>query len=623
MADKNEIYKDRRDVQAQINAGLKDQNNLTNAFSKLLQEQLNTSEELTKSVKDRAKTLNIMIQAGNKDLSLDTRLTKLKSRQAEIDEKLSKSRGKSGRFQKGFNAQVVKSLKLDKESLDTQIKELSIKKGVKDLTEGASNAFKKQIVQGGLLVGLFMGLKKLAFAFAAQVDTLGKSFGVAGAETGNLQDTLLQSSVEMTKFGLGLGDAISMTNTLSSQFGFGVLESAKMSKNIASSAVGMGLSADEGANLFGALMSIGNLTFKQSKDLAQSAYHLAEANDVAPQAVMKDIAANSDFFAKHMKDGGKNVLEAAVQAKKLGLGLSAIEGIAGGLLDFQSSLNAEIEASVMIGRQLNFQKARELALNDDLTGMMDEVLKQLGGEHEFNKMNRLQREAIAKSIGVTVTDMAKLVGEHGKLESQKSFAEIAGPDAISNLTAIINKVKSIGAELLNTVGPVIEETVGKFGKWVENSENIEKMKEFVVGLADGLANLPGIIKTVIGVMLIWKTVSLAVAAANAAAMVFGAGAATLGVGTAVALAGALGVWATLSALPSFQTLPSGMGADLQGATLVHPQGSFGKETVLHTEEITDEIKLLRDEMRSYFGFGGSALKGIGQSVAGGIESVAK
>ena len=36
-------------------------------------------------------------------------------------------------------------------------------------------------------------------------------------------------------------------------------------------------------------------------------------------------------------------------------------GAAEGFLDFQTSLNAEVEASILLGRDVNLQKARELA----------------------------------------------------------------------------------------------------------------------------------------------------------------------------------------------------------------------------------------------------------------------
>ena len=91
-----------------------------------------------------------------------------------------------------------------------------------------------------------------------------------------------------------------------------------------------------------------------------------------------------------------------------------------GLLNFQESLNAEITASVMIGRQLNFQKARELALNNDIEGAMAEVVSQLGTEEDFLALNALQRESLAKSIGVSVEQMAKFVSKDKEAVSWQS-----------------------------------------------------------------------------------------------------------------------------------------------------------------------------------------------------------
>ena len=61
------------------------------------------------------------------------------------------------------------------------------------------------------------------------------------------------------------------------------------------------------------------------------------------------------------------------------------------MLNFQDSISKEIEASVLIGRQLNLQKARELALSNDIEGAMREVVKQVGTEQKFNKLNSIQR----------------------------------------------------------------------------------------------------------------------------------------------------------------------------------------------------------------------------------------
>ena len=47
------------------------------------------------------------------------------------------------------------------------------------------------------------------------------------------------------------------------------------------------------------------------------------------------------------------------------MNLGDVAKVADGVLDFQSSLSAEMDSSVLIGKQLNFQRARELALAGD------------------------------------------------------------------------------------------------------------------------------------------------------------------------------------------------------------------------------------------------------------------
>ena len=101
---------------------------------------------------------------------------------------------------------------------------------------------------------------------------------------------------------------------------------------------------------------------------------------------------------------------AAIQARRLGVSLSTTAKISNSLLDFQSSIEKELEASLLIGRQLNFNKARELAFTGDIEGATQSVVKQLGGRAEFEKLNVFAKRALAESIGVDVGELSRLVG---------------------------------------------------------------------------------------------------------------------------------------------------------------------------------------------------------------------
>ena len=76
MPDDKELkasLKDRRDLQTQINEGLRDQNNLTNQYATLLQTQLDSTKDITDDMRDRASVLNTLLKNNEKSLGLDTR----------------------------------------------------------------------------------------------------------------------------------------------------------------------------------------------------------------------------------------------------------------------------------------------------------------------------------------------------------------------------------------------------------------------------------------------------------------------------------------------------------------------------------------------------------------------
>ncbi len=147
-----------------------------------------------------------------------------------------------------------------------------------------------------------------------------------------------------------------------------------------------------------------------------------ELKGIAPEAVFNDLAENAEFFATSMKAGTSNVMKTAIEARKLGLNLSTVAKISESLLDFESSIEKQMEASVLLGRQLNLDKARQLSFMDDQEGMMREILKQVGGEAEFERLKGFQRRALADAVGVDVAELAKLARQQ---EGAATGAQVA------------------------------------------------------------------------------------------------------------------------------------------------------------------------------------------------------
>ena len=210
-------------------------------------------------------------------------------------------------------------------------------------------------------------------------------------------------------YGLELEDIKSAQNTILSDLGGSVDQALKLSMNFARTSAATGQTSDE----LGKTLSIMEAISGASRDVLLNQIRanaaMIEAQGVAPGLVMKDIAANAEFFAEFAKDGGKNLIMAGTAARKLGLDMSAVADATNSLLEFESSIESSMEASQILGRQINTDRARMLALTGDQEGLMKEIQRIAGSEQDFTQMNVLQRRALAKSVGQSVEGLARIV----------------------------------------------------------------------------------------------------------------------------------------------------------------------------------------------------------------------
>lgn len=208
-----------------------------------------------------------------------------------------------------------------------------------------------------------------------------------------------------------------------------------------------GTSADESAKILQAQTEISGVTDKQALAIQTQVSRFAALRGVLPKDVISDLANNTELFAKFAQDGGRNLGLAAVQAKQLGLGLSTVGTIAESVLDFQTSIESELQASLLIGRQLNLNRARELALAGDLAGLQQEVVRLVGSEQELNKLNVIQRKSLANALGITVAELGRLAG--GEVELQSTEVQ-QNTQAVRTLTTVIGA--SIAARGFSALG---------------------------------------------------------------------------------------------------------------------------------------------------------------------------
>jgi len=309
-------------------------------------------------------------------------------------------------------------------------KQRAVYDGIKDTIGGIlqTASLLTSTVSGGLgaaLIGAGIAGKKL-------LDT---SYQLGGS----LLDT---NNIATTLFGTVFEDAVGTTKGLAQEFGGlnDVTLQTQLRTNVLAKNLGIG--AGEAAKLTGSFARLNNGSQKTAQNLIQSTKNLAQQNGLVPNQIMADVANSAEAFAVYGKEGGTNIAEAAIAAGKLGVSMSQLTGITDNLLDFETSINAELELGAMLGRNINLDRARALAYEGDIGGAVRETLSSLGGIEEFNKMDVFQKREAAKLLGLSVEEFQKMATNADKLNKDGSIQ-------VSQYESLVNNAKAFGSQILS------------------------------------------------------------------------------------------------------------------------------------------------------------------------------
>ncbi len=242
-----------------------------------------------------------------------------------------------------------------------------------------------------------------------ELDEAAKSFreetGLLNSQTLGIRDNIKSVSTEMAGLGATTDEvakaAITFTNELA--------PTEQISKATLGSMVALnknfGIGVQEGAELNKIFQNIGGLSQEQSQYLIGQAVSMAKIAGVAPSKVIKDMAESSEYAYRYFNGSPEQLAKAAVQAAKLGTSIKQAGEMADGLLDFENSITAELEASALLGTNLNLSQARYLAANNDIIGAQQAVLDQVSSLGDLTKLNKFEQEALTKATGMQMGDL--------------------------------------------------------------------------------------------------------------------------------------------------------------------------------------------------------------------------
>ena len=288
----------------------------------------------------------------------------------------------------------------------------------------------------------------------------------------------------------------------------------------------MGLSVEAGAqlSLLASMQSSDTESVLNNIDATVNAVNKQNKTAVSLKQVYNDISSASKAIVVSLKMSPELLAEAATQARALGLSLGEVDKVAESLLNFEQSIEAELTAELLTGKQINLEKARQLALDNDLAGLAEEIKDNTAITEAFATGNRIQQQALADTLGMSRDELAGMVYQQELMSmGQDKFIEKYGEQAHQQLMAqsaqekfadTMTKIQSIIGDMALTFAPILDAVAFLAEQtWVAYT---------AMTLIAGLS----LAKTIMSLMTMWTTITGASisAATLSSALSFGLGA---------------------------------------------------------------------------------------------------
>jgi len=213
--------------------------------------------------------------------------------------------------------------------------------------------------------------------------------------------------------------------------------------------------------------------------------------------ILKEVNKASSSLKLSLGGSVEALGKAVVQAQKFGVTLDQANSLASSLLDFESSIENELSAELLTGKNLNLERARQLSLEGDIAGAAEEVLKQLKGSEEFGKMNVIQQEAMAKAVGLTRDELASSLIER---EALAKMSMVEGKTALERYNLLKSQGKS-QSEIVKMLGEETAEKLEQQSAQDKFNASIEKLREVFVQVMDAVAPIFDVLSSIVTTIL--------------------------------------------------------------------------------------------------------------------------
>ena len=346
-----------------------------------------------------------------------TRQNKLRQKEKDTLEANEKKLGAFGGILKGISkiplvGDLVDTEKIMGAAMD-KVKETG--SGVKGLGAGLKVAGKQMIA--GITNPSNLALAAFTAIFAAmlknnkKITEFERSMVMSSSEAKALAGDFAEVALSSNDINTTSANLVHTFTSLSEQFGFIAQFSMETLATATKLEKTVGISAEAAGSLAAASELTGGSFDEQYKNALATSYALQQQEGVQfnLKGILEETSKVTGTVRANLGGNIEEIAKAVTQAKLFGSSLEDVAAAGNALLDFESSITKELEAELLIGRDINLEKARAAALAGDQVTLAQELQKEAGSLADFQNMNVIQQQALSEAMGMTSDQMADIL----------------------------------------------------------------------------------------------------------------------------------------------------------------------------------------------------------------------
>jgi len=361
---------------------------------------------------------------------------------------------------------------------------------------------------------------------------LAKEMGVSYQESLALGNEMTKTALASEDILVNRKNLIEAQKSLNEYFGTGAKFSGEIAEEFASIQERTGLSNKAMGFFTKTAMKNGKTTKGVLLDIKNTTLELNKQNKtlVSVKEVQEGVAKLSNTFKLRTKGGVEELTKAVIESKALGINMEHAAAMSSSLLDFESSIQNELQAELLLGQDINLESARALALQGDKIGAAKEVLKNQSIMKAFETDNVIAQEAAAKAAGLTVDQLADVVTEQQNLKIlQDQYGK--GVESMSDAQKEYNDKRAAGMSAEEAAKEINNENLSNQLESASVAANMEgivtriqdvfmRMAEPILGIVEGITNMVGgaeNLATILGTVAgLYAAIKLSILGANIA-----------------------------------------------------------------------------------------------------------